>query len=421
MTTSAQFPSGPGNPLTGTANVQTTNYQVLATDAGTWIVINSSGSVNVTLPATPPDAHFTIGVISIGTGTTTVVRNGHNINGVAANITLIQNQGVLLSTDGTDWYCIECAVSLVLQSGNVVLASPSDGSSGTPTFRTLVAADIPNLAASKITTGTLALARGGTNADLSASGGAHSFLAEDASHVVTARTITLADSPSVGDVAVVMKTTGYTVLSTDNGTWFIFNSASAVQALLPAVAPTAPWFVGFINIGAGLLTINPNARNLNGAGASTTLKTGQGTKVVTDGSNYFCAFQALSARTSIQKTTASLVNLAIESSVVALSKTILIVGITVDVPSRVRLYSTTAARDADVGRATTVPVAAGTENEVIMDVVLNNATGLTWIMSPAAWGSDGKVSPDGNIAYNITNMNGATNAVTVTWTFIALE
>lgn len=53
--------------------------------------------------------------------------------------------------------------------------------------RALIAADIPNLAASIIASGALALARGGTAVDLSATGGAHSFLAQDASHVVSAR------------------------------------------------------------------------------------------------------------------------------------------------------------------------------------------------------------------------------------------
>jgi len=44
------------------------------------------------------------------------------------------------------------------QTANYVLAAPS-GSSGTPTFRALAAADIPNLDASKITSGTMANAR----------------------------------------------------------------------------------------------------------------------------------------------------------------------------------------------------------------------------------------------------------------------
>lgn len=44
---------------------------------------------------------------------------------------------------------------------NYVLAAPS-GAAGTPSFRKLVAADIPNLNTSKLTAGTLGIARGGT-------------------------------------------------------------------------------------------------------------------------------------------------------------------------------------------------------------------------------------------------------------------
>ena len=51
--------------------------------------------------------------------------------------------------------------TLVSQAANLVFASPS-GSAGSPNFRSLVANDIPNLAVTKLTTGTLAIARGGT-------------------------------------------------------------------------------------------------------------------------------------------------------------------------------------------------------------------------------------------------------------------
>lgn len=47
------------------------------------------------------------------------------------------------------------------QSGNVILASPADGSSGQPAFRNIVAADIPSIPLSG-TTGTLPINRGGT-------------------------------------------------------------------------------------------------------------------------------------------------------------------------------------------------------------------------------------------------------------------
>ena len=53
-------------------------------------------------------------------------------------------------------------VSLFTQSANTVFAGPTGGGAATPGFRGLVAADIPNLDASKITSGTLGTARGGT-------------------------------------------------------------------------------------------------------------------------------------------------------------------------------------------------------------------------------------------------------------------
>lgn len=55
-------------------------------------------------------------------------------------------------------------------TANQVVATP-DGAPGTADLRALVAADIPNLSASKITSGQLAVARGGSGADLSATSG----------------------------------------------------------------------------------------------------------------------------------------------------------------------------------------------------------------------------------------------------------
>lgn len=50
----------------------------------------------------------------------------------------------------------------VTQSANTVYAGPISGAAAAPTFRALVAADVPVLDASKITSGTLAIAQGGT-------------------------------------------------------------------------------------------------------------------------------------------------------------------------------------------------------------------------------------------------------------------
>ncbi len=553
MTTSAQFPTSPGNPLTGTAQVVTTNYQVVATDAGTWIVVNAAGAVTVTLPATAPNAQFTVGVISIGAGTTTIARNGNNINGVAANISLVQNNGVVFATDGTNWFvgiptAAAAVTSVAGRTGAVVLAESditslvadlalkaplnSPALTGTPTAptgatgdsSTLIATDqfvstaianaiagvdpavavqaataaiLPNSPTydngvggvgafiTTATTNTPLVVDGYTpvlndrilvkNESLGGGLGAgkngvyfvsqvsgisaawilmraldynqpsdinntgaipvingtvnttsqwvlsSKITAVDGTQALTYTQFTVNPASIAADTGVLTKTVGYTVLSTDNGKWIVVNDASSATILLPAAAPTAPWFVGIINIGAGLVTISPNGLNLNGAASSTTLKTGQGTRVVTDAANYFCALQVLSQRTTTSKTTGSLTAGQVETGTVTLAKTILVVAVSFSVNARVELYSTSAAATADVARPITTPVTVGTQNEIIMDVNLNAATGLSWIMSPAAWGSDGKGSPDGNLAYNITNQTSGTTTVTVTWTYIALE
>ena len=55
-------------------------------------------------------------------------------------------------------------VGLVNQLANTVWCGPTSGAESVPTFRLLVSDDIPNLSASKITSGTLGVARGGTGA-----------------------------------------------------------------------------------------------------------------------------------------------------------------------------------------------------------------------------------------------------------------
>jgi hypothetical protein len=63
--------------------------------------------------------------------------------------------GSPVTTSGT------LTATLASQTANTVFAAPN-GAAGEPSFRALVAADIPNLDASKITTGLLSVARGGT-------------------------------------------------------------------------------------------------------------------------------------------------------------------------------------------------------------------------------------------------------------------
>ena len=83
---------------------------------------------------------------------------------------------------------------IIIQSGGVPtrLAKGTDGqflwlASGLPAWRSLAASDIPSIAASKITSGQLVLAQGGTGADLSATGGSGQYLKQ----ATTGATITV--------------------------------------------------------------------------------------------------------------------------------------------------------------------------------------------------------------------------------------
>ena len=104
------------------------------------------------------------------------------------------------------------------------------------------------------------------------------------------------------------------------------------------------------------------------------------------------------------------------------AKTFLVLKVVVSAYARVRLYATAAAATADVARLFTVPPAAGTQHEVIMDMQLDSVYGsLSFVMSPVTPGANMDTSPADTIYYNITNLSGTTAAITVTLTALPLE
>lgn len=88
----------------GNVNSQTGDYAPLVGDSGKLIVMNKASAVALTMPASPPAASWFILVQNIGAGDLTINRNGLTIDGVAANLTLVQNQGVVLFTDGVNYF-----------------------------------------------------------------------------------------------------------------------------------------------------------------------------------------------------------------------------------------------------------------------------------------------------------------------------
>jgi hypothetical protein len=90
---------------------------------------------------------------------------GGTVTSVALSLpsTIFDVTGSPITTSGT------LTAAYKVQNPNKVFAGPASGTvDATPSYRSLVAADIPSLPASKITSGQLALAQGGTGADLSA-------------------------------------------------------------------------------------------------------------------------------------------------------------------------------------------------------------------------------------------------------------
>lgn len=114
------------------------------------------------------------------------------------------------------------------QTANTIYSGPSSAGPSTATFRALVAADVPSLAASKITTGQMALARGGTGADLSATGGTGQVLKQTSGGgVVTVAAISTSDLPTTG-LTIQSWSTALTT-ATDGGTVTFDLGASSFQ------------------------------------------------------------------------------------------------------------------------------------------------------------------------------------------------
>lgn len=252
----------------GGVNAQTANYTAVSGDNGKLISFNSSSSVTLTLPSAAPSSSWFVAVENIGSGTLTVSPNGLDIDGSSSNLTLSQNSGFLVYTDGTNYFTMRGAaagsgsgtvtsvaltmpsvfsvsgspitsegtldVTLETETANTVFAGPSSGSAAAPTFRSIAAADLPSGA-------------GGVNS----------------------------------------QTGNYTAVAGDRGKIISFNSSSAVTLTLPSSPPSANWVIGVENVGSGTLSVAPNGLDIDGSSSDLSLAQNQGVWIQTDGSNYF--------------------------------------------------------------------------------------------------------------------------------------
>jgi hypothetical protein len=154
---------------------------------------------------------------------------------------------------------------------------------------------IPNLAASKITSGQIALAQGGTNADLSATGGAHKFLRQNsvgaAIDVIQLAAADLSDGTTGSGGAVVLAT-GPTIDS-PNVTTLLNLGASGVILRGPSAATLALGAADAASpVAQNVVVQNVATGTSNIAGANLTINASQGTGTGAGGSIVFKAAAA---------------------------------------------------------------------------------------------------------------------------------
>lgn len=166
------------------------------------------------------------------------------------------------------------------QAANTVFAAPN-GSAGTPSFRLLAAADIPNLDTSKITTGIFGVARGGTGLDGSAAGNGKLLIGNGTGYTlsnITAGSGITINNTAGGIEIIASGTSGVTTLTgTANQVLVNGGSGTAVAGSITLTLPqnihtsATPTFSGLI-ITAGSASVSTpyrtSTQTWNAAGVS---------------------------------------------------------------------------------------------------------------------------------------------------------
>gem|GEM_PF-7109071 len=213
VATTAAIDGSKIKPDFGNQDVITTGKTIFNTTTYSWP--NAQGSANTFLK-------------NDGTGNLSWASSS-NVTSVALSMpSIFSVTGSPVTTSGT------LTAGLSSQGANTFFAAP-DGGGGTPSFRTLVAADVPNLDAAKITSGTLTIANGGTGASTASAArtnlglGGLATLGAVSSSEITDGAITNVDvattaaidgskiKPDFGSQDVI--TTGKTIFNTTTYTW----------------------------------------------------------------------------------------------------------------------------------------------------------------------------------------------------------
>jgi hypothetical protein len=163
MTNSGTFGGATYNSATGVINVP--NYTIAGL-GGQPLATNLTSLAGLSFASTSFVKMTAAGTFALDTNTYYLASNpsGYTSNvGTVTSVALslpaiFSVSGSPVTTSGT------LTAQFINQNANLVLAGPATGLQTAPTFRALVAADIPSLDAAKITTGTFGVAQGGTGA-----------------------------------------------------------------------------------------------------------------------------------------------------------------------------------------------------------------------------------------------------------------
>jgi len=221
----------------------------------------------------------------------------------------------------------------------------------------------------------------------------------------------------------VVSTTTYNQVVGDNGYCLDVQTSAATAINLTA---TTPLFYGFIqNNGTGVVTVTPATGLINNQ-STFTLQPGEGSTFATDNSNYTALTwvsggASLPGASTATVTTASLAAGAYQTGTLTMAKSFFSFKVVVSSAARVRLYSTAAARTADLSRSNQTPPVPGTQHGVICDLYLDTSDKWTWICSPQFPGSNGDSTQSTTIYYAITNIGTVSTAITATVTYVPTE
>lgn len=229
------------------ADIPALNYAPQTTGTSILYGNNAGGFSNVTVST---GLSFSGGTLS-NTGVTSVGLSLPNI--FTLSTSTVTTTGTLTATLSTT-------------SANYVFAGPTTGSATTPAFRTLVAADIPNLDANKITSGILATAR-------LASGTATTttFLRGDGTWATPPATIT---NPNGANLSI-----QYNNLGSFGGAAYAFwnNTSNAFSLTAP---PTATSISAVLQIGSAFTAETPALGDFVGSTSGTVIAVNTATSFV---------------------------------------------------------------------------------------------------------------------------------------------